>query len=138
MADDIARFIRHFGDVPKDIKKEIRPELRAAGELVAAQARVNASWSTRIPRATRVSVSFAKRKPGVSVVVDRRKAPHARPFEHGGRQGEFRHPVYGHRDRWVPQEARPFLEPAADARAGEAAKRIENAVDRVIRADFEK
>lgn len=136
--NDVERFIKHFGDVPKDIKKEIRPALRAAGRVVADDAKRRAAWSTRIPKATRVSVSFAKRKPGVSVIVDRKKAPHARPYEHGGRPGRFRHPVYGNRRVWVPQQARPFLEPAMQAKGDEAAKQIEQAVDRVIRADFEK
>ena len=138
MADDVERFVRHFGKVPQDIKREIRPALRAAGRIVADDAKRRAAWSTRIPKATRVSVSFAQRRPGVSVVVNRKKAPHARPFEHGGRPGRFRHPVYGNRRVWVPQTARPFLEPALEARGGDAAKQNEQAVDRVLRRDFEK
>lgn len=143
MADDVERFVKHFGKVPQDIKREIRPALRAAGRVVADKAKQNAAWSTRIPRATRVSVSFAARRPGVSVVVDKKKAPHARPYEHGGRPGTFRHPVYARgEDRrawtWVSQQARPFLEPALEARGDAAAKQIEQAVDRVLRRDFEE
>lgn len=136
MANDVERFIHHFGEVPKDLKREIRPELRAAGEIVAADVRRRTSWSKRIPPATRVSVSFAKRRPGVSIVVDKNKAPNARPLNHGGMPGEVRHPVFGNRKVWVGMPARPFLEPALEARGDEAARLIEHAVDRVIRKDF--
>jgi hypothetical protein len=139
VANDVQRFIDHFGQVPKDLKREIRPELRAAGRLVADEAETRAAtFSTKIPRAVKVRVSFAKRQPGVSVIVDKNTAPNARPEEHAGRAGFFRHMVYGHRDRWVSQEAHPFLAPAAEAKADEAARQVEHAVDRVIRKDFEK
>lgn len=136
--NDVERFVKHFGKVPQDVKREIRPALRAAGRIVADDAKRRAAWSTRIPKATRVSVALAQRRPGVSVVVNRKKAPHARPYEHGGRPGRFRHPVYGNRRVWVPQQARPFLEPALEARGDAAAAQIEQAVDRVLRRDFEE
>lgn len=139
MANDVQRFIDHFGEVPKDLKREIRPELRAAGRLVADEAQVRAaSFSTKIPRAVKVRVSFAQRRPGVSVIVDKKIAPNARPEEHLGRPGFFRHMVFGHQDRWVSQEAHPFLAPAAESKVDEAARQIGHAVDRVIRKDFEK
>lgn len=138
MADEIERLIRDLDGIPKDLRRKLRPKLREAGEIVAAQARINASWSTRIPPATKVSTSFTLRRPGVSVTVNRKLAPHARPFEHGGDPGEFRHPVFqtfGTRRRtpWVPQRARPFLEPALRARGDEAGRRITDAVDEATR-----
>lgn len=133
MADEIRRLIDDMGKIPKELKVKLRPELRAAGQIVRDRARVNASWSTRIPAATRVSIGFTKRNPGVSIVVNRRRAPGARPFEHGGTEGTFRHPVFGHRDRWVTQKARPFLYRAAAEEAPEAERRIAAAVDKVTR-----
>lgn len=132
MADEIEHLIRDLGKIPKELKRELRPGLRAAGRVVADDAKVRASWSNRIPGATRVSVTFSGKRPGVSVVVNKQKAPDARPFEHGGRDGTFRHPVFG-RDVWVSQKARPFLAPALTAKGDEAAGQITDVVDRVTR-----
>lgn len=133
MADEIRRLIDDLGKIPKELKVQLRPGLRKAGEAVRDQARANASWSRRIPAATRVSVGFTKRNPGVSVQVTRSRAPHARPLEHGGLPGSFRHPVFGHRDRWVSQRARPFLARAAEQKAPQAERDIADVVDRVTR-----
>lgn len=130
MADEIREFIRKFGKVPQDLKVILRPELRIIGNEVKAEAQRNAAWSKRIPAATRVSVGFSKRNPGVSIVVNKNKAPNARPLEHGGRSGTFRHPVFGHKERrWETQPARPFLAPAAEAKADDAAARVADAFD---------
>lgn len=131
--DEIRRLIDDMGKIPKELKTELRAPLREAGQLVRDKARSNASWSKKIPAATRVSVGFTARNPGVSVVVNKTKAPNARPFEHGGTAGTFRHPVFGHRNRWVEQRARPFLYKAAAEMAPEAEHRIAEAVDRVTR-----
>ena len=133
MADEIRRLIDDLGKIPQDLKVKLRPELRAVGQIVRDQARFNASWSKKIPPATRVAVGFTKRNPGVSVQVNKNRAPNARPFEHGGEPGAFRHPVFGHRDRWVAQQARPFLYEALAQHASEAEQRIAAAVDKVTR-----
>lgn len=133
MADEIERLIHDMGRIPDDLRKKLRPQLRAAGRLVADDAKLRASWSTRIPRAIGVRTSFTKTRPGVSVVVNRKKAPHGRPFEHGGEPGKFRHPVYGNRRVWVSQTARPFLAPAMRAKADAAGRRITEAVDEATR-----
>lgn len=136
MANDVETFVRRFGKVPKELKRELRPGLRAAGKVVADDAKARASWSTKIPRAIKVSVTFAGSRQGVSVIVNKNKAPSGRPFEHGGRDGTFRHPVFGNREVWVSQKARPFLAPALQAKGDEAAKQIEQVVDRVTREAF--
>jgi HK97 gp10 family phage protein len=133
MADEIRRLIDDLGKIPKELKVELRPGLRKAGEVVRDRARLNASWSKRIPAATRVGVGFTARNPGVSVVVNKNKAPHARPFEHGGRPGEFRHPVFGNKKVWKPQKARPFLAKALEEKAPEAERQIADVVDKVTR-----
>lgn len=133
MANEIEEFVKRFGKVPKDLKRALRPGLRAAGSLVANDARLRASWSTRIPRAIKISVTFAGKRQGVSIIVDRKKAPHGRPYEHGGRLGTFRAPLHGNRRYWYPHEARPFLEPALEAKGDEAAREIADVVDLVIR-----
>lgn len=132
--DEMRRLIDDMGKIPKDLKVKLRPGLRDVGQIVRDQARVNAAWSRRIPAATRVSVGFTKRNPGVAVQVNKNRAPHARPFEHGGMPGEFRHPVFGHRDRpWEPQRARPFLAKALEEKAPEAERKIAEVFDKVSR-----
>lgn len=133
MSDSIRRLVRDLDGIPPDLRRQLRPGLRAAGKAVADQAKTNASWSSRIPRAIGVSVKFSG-SPGVRVVVNKRKAPHARPYEHGGRPGTFRHPYFGDRRRWYSQRARPFLAPAARAKGPRAAREVDRVVRRVTRA----
>jgi len=119
-----------FGTLPAEMRAELRPRLKAAGGLVAAAARSNASWSSRIPGAIRVSTSFTSRTGGVSVRVDSQKAPHARAYEGIAGNATFRHPVYGG-DTWVEQETRPFLAPAVNAKRAVVMAEIEAAVKAV-------
>lgn len=134
MADEMRRLIDDIGKIPKDLKVKLRPGLRAVGQIVRDQARFNASFSKKIPRATRVSVGFTRRNPGVAVQVNKNRAPDARPFEHGGGPGIFRHPVFGHRDRpWQDQKARPFLAKALAEKAPEAERKIAEVFDKVSR-----
>lgn len=132
MAEQIRRLIHDLGGVPPDLRRQLRPGLRAAGRMVADQAKLNASWSSRIPGAIKVSVRFSG-TPGVAVIVDKRKAPHGRPYEHGGRAGTFRAPLFGNRSRWYPHRARPFLAPAVARKARAAEREIGDVIKRVTR-----
>lgn len=118
--------VADLGAVPKELRKELRPRLRQVAAPIAAGARRRASWSTRIPRAIRTSVSFSVQRPGVRIRVDGKAAPHARAYE--GLSGmTFKHPVFG-RDVWVTQQARPFLFPAARKAAPDVARAVNDAV----------
>jgi hypothetical protein len=97
------------------LDKDLREGIRWAGQGAVEAVKGAASWSHKIPPATRLKTSFAARGAGISVVVNAAQAPNARPIEHGGRGGTFRHPVWGNRDVWVNQAARPFLKAAAEA-----------------------
>ncbi|MCP2339165.1 HK97 gp10 family phage protein [Actinomadura rupiterrae] len=134
MSDEVRKLVHDLGKIPPELKRALRPGLRTAGRIVAEDAQARASWSTRIPAAIKVRVGLTGRSAGVSVVVNRKVAPHARPFEHGGRDGTFRHPVYGHRKTWVAQRARPFLAPALEAKGDAAERQIAEAVDKATRA----
>lgn len=118
MADSFARQLaeatRELRGMSKEVRKETRPAIRKAAEPMVAQARANASWSSRIPKAIRLSNT----RRGVTIRVNKATAPHARPYE-GIRGGStFRHPVHGNRDRWVSQATRPFLDPAVKQHRG--------------------
>ena len=131
--EEILRVLDVFGPLPAEIRRELRPALRRVAQPVLRQAKVNASWSTRIPGAIRISTSFSRRTAGVAITVSARKAPHARPFENLGRTGNFRHPLFGDRERWVSQAARPFLFPAVAAADPELVRETGRVVAEVAR-----
>jgi hypothetical protein len=112
------QLIADLGKIPAETRRQLRPAMKRAAEPILTDAKRRASWSTRIPKAITLRVSFqAGSRAGVRLVTDANKAPHARPFESGsGRNRNLRHRVFG-KDIWVEQSTRPFFFPAA--RAGE-------------------
>lgn len=132
MADEVRELIRDLDQIPRDLRRQTRLAITRAGRELLNEVRSRASWSTRIPAATRLSVRFA-RDPGASIVVDDRRAPHAKYYENRGRPGTFRHPLFGDRRHWYSQRARPFLGPAFDAKEDDAVRQVNDAVDRVTR-----
>lgn len=119
-------FQRELKKVEPELAKDLRKELKAVVEKhVVPDAKANASWSSRIPKAIKPQVTTK----GVGVRVGRKRAPHGRPFE-GLRGGSsFRHPVFGNREVWVSQPTRPFLSPAVDKNQEKAAQAALKAVD---------
>ena len=117
-----AKFARGLKEIDPVLKRELRTDLKAAGEIVAADARSNADWSTRIPGSIKVSVSGNT----IKVVANKKKAPHAKAYEHEGKDGTFRHPVFGDRTNWVSEPARVFLAKAliANKQAAVEAARV--------------
>jgi hypothetical protein len=129
--EDLVAFraaVQALRTMPTEIRKQLRPALRKAAQPIVTTAKGNASWSTRIPGAIRVVVL----KRGVEIRVNRKKAPHGRVYE--GLSGmTFRHPVFGNRDVWRAQRARPFLLPAVRAHRDEVRKAVTDVVDQVAR-----
>lgn len=101
---------RDLARVPDDYVGEIRPQIRKAGKRWTDDAKTNAGWSSRIPGAIGMSVSFTRKSAGVYLTASVRKAPHARVYE-GIVADVFRHPVFGNTDVWVQGRARPYLLP---------------------------
>ena len=96
---------------------ELRRGVRDAALPAVRAVQQSASWSGRIPGAVRAQPFFTAKRAGVRIIVDKNKAPEARPLEHGGKPGRFRHPVYWPggfaanppSSRVVDQPARPFF-----------------------------
>jgi len=65
-----------------------RTALLKGAERIAVDARAKASWSTRIPGSVEVKALGSR----ISVTAD---APNAAPLENRGKEGEFKHPVFG-------------------------------------------
>lgn len=132
MTDPMAEIARDMRALPEETRKAVRPALRKAGEQVAREAAVNASWSSRIPATLKVVTSFRQNREGVTVVAGGPKAPHARPYEGIATRGAtFRHPVHGNYDVWVAEPTRPFLRPAAEAAGPSAEALVREAMDDV-------
>lgn len=113
---ELDRLIADLGKLPKELGRQLRPALRKAAQPILRDAKSRASWSSRIPGAISMKTSLSAKRPGVRLVTDSRAAPHARPYEFGsGRNRNLRHPVFGHRERWVEQSTRPFFFPAVEA-----------------------
>lgn len=147
-----SKFARDLRKVQPALAKQLRKELKVAGEIVATQARVNASFSTRIPRTIKVRAAGST----IKVVAGESLAENARrigakskslahraymnsshigeavALENDGKPGTFRHPVFGNRDKWVSQQARPFLHPAVLTHR----KAAVDAAERALRTAF--
>ncbi|MFD9949821.1 hypothetical protein ACFWYW_55870 [Nonomuraea sp. NPDC059023] len=65
--------------------------------------------------------------------VRRSVAPHGRAYEGITGASHFVHPVFGHRDREVTEETRPYLEPAVRAAADTVLAKAAGVVDEVAR-----
>ena len=124
---------RVLSTADKGLAKAMRAALKGAVGPVAAAARRNASWSSRIPGTVR---PFATAR-SVGVRAGGRRAPHARVYEGLGGAGSFRHPVFGNRNVWVTQSTRPFLMPAVEANAEGIVDDVFDAIDGVfVRSGF--
>jgi hypothetical protein len=96
-------------------------DLGAAAGVIADEARrLAGAWSSTVPDSIQVEVS------GRTAVIYTDAGP-AYPNEVPG----VKHPTYGHRP-WVTNQHRPFLGPAADAKASEAMERFARKYDRLL------
>ncbi len=121
---DLDALILDLGKIPADVTKELRTTLRRAAEPIKRDMQRRASWSTRIPGAIQIRTSLTASRPGVRIVVDSKKAPHARPWERGSKRNgpaNLRHPVFADAERqtreewtWVTERTRPFFFPAVE------------------------
>jgi hypothetical protein len=121
---ELEDLIRDLGAVPPAVRRALRAGgMVRAGQPALLEVRRRAGWSTRIPGATTLTPSSGSR-PGITIRVSAAQAPHARPYEHDGSPGIFRHPYYGNRRKWVDQPARPFFYPGVAAAAPQVAEAV--------------
>lgn len=122
---DLRRLIADFEALPPDTRRELRPALREGAQPMLMAARRNASWSTRIPPATKIATALNLGGSGVTISVDTNAAPHAPLYE--GPQS-FRHPRWGDKSWWYTQRARPFFAPALAAHEDDVVDAVARAV----------
>lgn len=100
-----------------EVAKETRRRFRAAAQPTLEDARSRQhKRSGELRRKTRIRVTR-----GVVAIVS--TAPHARINEFGGR-----HPLWGDREHWVPQQAVPAIWPAVQQHRAEFLKQADAAV----------
>lgn len=122
---DFKTFARVLGKVERSLVKDLNASFSVAGEIIAADARRRSQFSSRIPG----SIAVIRRGRRVRVRAGGAEAPHAAAIDNRGKGGVFRHPVFGNRDVWVNQPAKPFLEPT---------ETVEEAAFRVVVAAVDK
>ncbi len=126
-----------LGNLDADIQKSLRPAVLKAGHVIGDQVKENASFSSWIPAAVKVSASFSARG-GARITVAERDYPHAgevRTYEGNGMSpSPFRHPVFGNREAWASGVTHPFAGPAVKEKEPEAVAIIAETVSAVIAA----
>lgn len=134
--DEVRALVRDLKQLEggKQITAALRKNLKAAADPIKRQVRGNASWSTRIPAAVAIGTAFTTKRTGIFIRVNAKKAPHARPFENSGRPGSFRHPVFGNREVWVQQQARPFFFNETASHMPQVEQAAADAVDEAAKA----
>lgn len=139
MGDMIRVDARSLTKLARDLRTQqpavyaaLRKALVAEGQHVAQVAREKASWSSRIPQTIKPGMrgfgTLVLKAGGGKGSI----APHAKPYEHAGKGGTFRHPVYGDRRVWANAPARPFLHPAVLESLPEMVAAVEETVTRVV------
>jgi hypothetical protein len=126
----------------KDVRAEVRPlvaEVKAAYRAAPSQNQPNprgrGDLRPILARATTLSVRTAGRNAGVTLRVDgRRMGPQMGgvPAMYEGRR-PWRHPVFGQRQAWVRQDARPTFERIVPARAPAIGRRVQRLADDLAR-----
>lgn len=143
---DLYQLTKDLQAVDRKLAAEMKKHMRAVADPVRARVAAEASWSKRIPGATKVSTRFTAKTQQVIVTVNRAQAPHARPLENEGREGFFTHPIpvrsassrrgrlrQALKSHEVKQRARPFFQKAIESQD----HRIDAAIEQVAR-DFER
>lgn len=105
----------------KSVKEIVAGRQRAAAEIIANAARVNAAkFSKRIPGSVHVVDTSSQ----TLVVAGGAAAPNAYPFETGAR-----HPLFGNTNYWYPQPKKPFMARAVRSASNLAAEEFAGVID---------
>lgn len=130
---EMAKLARDLHRMGAAGRKRLKRAMEQAGQAALSDARSRASWSSRIPSAISLRPEVRGDRFGVSLRVSASAAPHGRPFEGLGGGGQFRHPVFGDRETWVPQATRPYVWPAVRGRAPQVTAALGTAYEEAAR-----
>lgn len=135
--DQVAKALKQAGD--KELKKELYAGLNRATKPLRAAAKKSAEanlprkggLNRRVARARMSTRRRGGRDPGIKIV--------AKGLDQLGRidaRGEVKHPVYGHRDRWVTQdipEAQGWFTDPMQAGAEDVRKELVKTLDGIAK-----
>jgi hypothetical protein len=131
-ARELQKLYADLKGVEGNLRVELRRGIVSAAKPVVAAAKNDAGFSSKIPATVKTKVSFSAKNPSVAIVAGGKGAPDAAPFNNRGKRGTFRHPVFGHTDRWVTQAARPFMQNNLDSHAPDVERAILDVIDVVM------
>ena len=123
----LARLSRDLIKVAPTVWAECRLALRAAGEVVASDARGRAGFSPP----SQASIRIRTGRGNVKVQAGGDAAPEAAALENRGK-GHPRHPLFGDRNHWYTNNTPAFLAPAFDAHREEVLAMMEDAVTHAV------
>lgn len=116
-------------------RRNLQGRMAALAGPLLADAQSRASWSHRIPGAMSVkgTTDTTRGRVGVQLRVSVAAAPHARAYEGLTGGNSFRHPLYGNREHWFTQRARPYAMPAVLAKGDAVGKALLDAFEAAAR-----
>ena len=123
-------------DVLRPIANEVKVAHRSAPSRRGGARRRGGSLRAALARATRVEVRTTGRMAGARIRVDGRKMPAGQrslPAYWEGYKRPWRHPVYGDRDAWVTQSARPTFDRTVEPHEDEADRKVEQVLEGIRR-----
>lgn len=133
--DSLARLSKDIRAVSPAAWKGARVGLRAAGQVIATEAKSRAAFSSRIPKSIVVRTTALG---NVKVQAGGEAAPDAAAIENRGK-GFVRHPTFsprpsvGQRVGWTSLNSKPaFLAPALSAKADQVAVMVLDALEEAV------
>jgi hypothetical protein len=145
MEEGFSPVIRAIRKWEPEVRKQLRKELRASGQMIVAGSRLLAgAHSTTIPATIKVRTRIQSRKAEIEIRAGSAEVPIAGLFELGNKggsksqaatgRGQFRHPLFGDREQWVNQDMHPFLAPVVKLRIPAVTLRVGAAIDQANEA----
>jgi hypothetical protein len=137
---DAARQLRA---VDPKLKNSLTRRIRAAGKPIVQDVRAavlaapakgprHTGLRAAIAKAVTIATSTSKGNPGIRFRVPGNRMPSGQrslPPYFEGYRGNWRHPVFGNREVWVPQDAHPYFYPTIRRHADDFRDACRQAVD---------
>jgi hypothetical protein len=123
-------------EVLNPIRDEVKAAYRASPSARGGVRRRGGSLRGALARATRVEVRTSGKMAGARLRVDGRKMPAGQrslPAYREGYKRPWRHPVYGDRDTWVSQAARPVFDRTVSRHEADADRAVDEVLDGIRR-----
>jgi hypothetical protein len=125
-----------FRGVLNPVRDQVKAAYLAQPASAGSHPTGRADLRVLLAKATRTEVRTSGRQAGARVRVDGRKMPNrmkSLPAYREGYKRPWRHPVYGRRESWVAQPARPLFDRITQGHADEGLAAVNRVLDDVRR-----